>query len=136
MLAAAARTARPRHRLRPGTPPDQLIAALRAGARDWARNRVLWALLAVVPAMFILLATAVTPSKLIRMPVTEAGRSTGKIVNLASIHPATMAPIASASLAGMFIMLDSRAGDQRLVLASVPARCWPPGSPLSRLPPR
>jgi len=120
VLASAARTARRRRRLRPGTPPDQLIAALRAGARDWARNRVLWALLAVVPAIFILLATAVTPSKLIRMPVTEAGRSTGKIVNLASIHPATMAPIAVASLAalaGMFIMLDSRAGDQRLVLA-------------------
>ncbi len=122
VLAAAARTARPRRRLRPGTPPDQLIAALRSGVRDWARNRVLWALLAVVPAIFTLLATAVTPSKLIRMPVTEAGRSVGKIVNLASIHPATMAPIAIASLAalaGMFIMLDSRAGDQRLVLSGL-----------------
>ncbi len=83
---------------------------------------MLWALLAVVPAIFILLATAVTPSKLIRMPVTEAGRRIGKIVNLASIHPATMAPIAIASLAalaGMFIMLDSRAGDQRLVLSGL-----------------
>jgi hypothetical protein len=120
VLAAATRTARPRRRLRSGTLPDQLIAALRAGVRDWARNRVLWALLAVVPAIFILLATALTPSKLIRMPVTAAGRSVSMIVNLASIHPATMAPIAIASLAalaGMFIMLDSRAGDQRLVLA-------------------
>jgi hypothetical protein len=71
--------------------------------------------------VFILMSKAVTPaSELVRVPVTEAGRTVNKIVNLTGVHPAIMAPTAIASLAalaGMFIMLDSAAGDARLVLA-------------------
>jgi hypothetical protein len=80
----------------------------------------LWALLAAIPAVFILMTKVTTPARLVGIALSERGRQVTTMVNLAAIHPAVMAPIAIASLAaiaGMFIMLDSRAGDQRLVLA-------------------
>jgi ABC-2 family transporter protein len=123
VLASAARTARAPRRRPPGTRADQLRAAIRAGLMDWGRNRVLWALLAAVPAVFIVLATALAPGTRSRLTLDEGGRRITKIVNLAfgaGIHPAFMAPIAIvslAALAGMFIILDSRAADRRLVLA-------------------
>jgi hypothetical protein len=120
VVTAASQTARTRHRRRTGTASDQLIAATRAGLLDWGRNRVLWALLVAIPAVFILMTKVTTPARLVGIAVTERGRQVTTMVNLAAIHPAVMAPIAIASLAaiaGMFIMLDSRAGDQRLVLA-------------------
>jgi len=55
--------------------------------------------------------------------VDDNGRQVSKAVSLAfgaGIHPAFMAPMAIAALAtlaGMFMILDSRAADQRLVLA-------------------
>jgi hypothetical protein len=84
---------------------------------------VLWVLLAAVPAVFIVLATALAPGSLVRLTLEENGRQVTKVVNLAfgaGIHPAFMAPMAIVSLAalvGMFMMLDSRAADRRLVLA-------------------
>jgi hypothetical protein len=123
VVTATSRVARARQRRRPGTPPDQLLAAVRAGLRDWGRNRVLWVLLAAIPAVFIVLATMLAPGSRVRVSMSENGRTVSKVVNLAfgaGLHPAFMAPIAIASLttlAGMFIILDSRAGDQRLVLA-------------------
>jgi hypothetical protein len=98
-------------------------AAIRAGLTDWGRNRVLWVLLAAVPATFIVFATALAPGGMVRLAVDEGGRPVTKVVSLAfgaGIHPAFMAPMAIASLAvlaGMFIILDSRTADQRLVLA-------------------
>jgi hypothetical protein len=53
------------------------------------------------------------------MPPELAGTREG---NLVSFHPANMAPIAVAmlaTLAGMFVILDSRAGDRRLALAGL-----------------
>ncbi|MDQ2813098.1 MAG: ABC transporter permease [Actinomycetota bacterium] len=120
VVTATSRTARTRHRRRPGTASDQLIAATRGGLLDWGRNRALWALLAVVPAVFILMTKVTTPARFVRIALTEHNRQVTMVVNLAVIHPAVMAPIAIASLsaiAAMFIMLDSRAGDERLVLA-------------------
>jgi hypothetical protein len=84
---------------------------------------VLWVLLAAVPAVFIVLATALAPGSRVRLTLDENGRQVSKMVSLAfgaGIHPAFMAPMAIASLAtlaGMFIILDSRAADQRLALA-------------------
>jgi len=84
---------------------------------------VLWVLLAAVPAVFIVLATALAPGSRIRLTVDEGGQQVTKVVNLAfgaGVHPAFMAPVAITSLsvlAGMFIILDSRAADRRLVLA-------------------
>jgi hypothetical protein len=123
VLTSASRTARPPRRWRPGSTGDQLRAAIRAGVTDWGRNRVLWVLLATVPAVFIVLATALAPGSRVRLMLDENGRQMSKVVSLgfgAGIHPAFMAPIAIASLAtlaGMFIILDSRAADRRLVLA-------------------
>jgi hypothetical protein len=123
VLTSASRTARAPRRRRPGSTRDQLGAAIRAGLADWGRNRVLWLLLAAVPAVFIVLATALAPGSRVRLTLDENGRQVSKMVNLAfgaGIHPAFMAPVAIvslATLAGMFIILDSRAGDQRLVLA-------------------
>ncbi len=123
VVTATSRVARTLRRRRPGAPPDQLLAAVRAGLRDWGRNRVLWVLLAAIPAVFIVLATALAPGSRVRLTLAENGRTVSKVVNLAfgaGLHPAFMAPIAIASLttlAGMFIILDSRNADQRLVLA-------------------
>jgi hypothetical protein len=84
---------------------------------------VLWVLLAAVPAVFIVFATALAPGSRVRLTLEENGRQVSKVVNLAfgaGIHPAFMAPMVIASLAtlaGMFIILDSRSADQRLVLA-------------------
>ena len=83
---------------------------------------MLWVLLAAVPTVFIVLATALAPGSRVRLTLDDGDRRITKVVNLAfgaGIHPALMAPIAIASLAtlaGMFI-LDSRTADQRLVLA-------------------
>jgi hypothetical protein len=123
VMASASRTAHAPRRGRPGSARDQLSAAIRAGLTDWGRNRVLWVLLAAVPAVFIVLATALAPGSRVRLTLDDGGRQITKVVNLAfgaGIHPAFMAPIGIASLAtlaGMFIILDSRAADQRLVLA-------------------
>ena len=123
VVTVTSRTARAPRRGRPGTVSAQLRAALRAGWLDWGRNRVLWVLLAAVPAVFIVLATALAPGSKTRMTVDENGRQVSKVVDLsfgAGVHPAFMAPIAISTLAvlvGMFLTLDSRAADQRLVLA-------------------
>jgi hypothetical protein len=123
VLTSASRIARPARRRHPGSTRDQLTAAIRAGLTDWGRSRVLWVLLAAVPAAFIVFATALAPGSRVRLTLEENGRQVNKVVNLAfgaGIHPAFMAPMAIASLAtlaGMFIILDSRAADQRLVLA-------------------
>jgi hypothetical protein len=97
--------------------------APRAGLADWGRNRVLWVLLAAVPAVFIVPATTLAPGSVVRLTMEDGGRQVTKVVNLAfgaGIHPAFMAPMAIvslAALAGMFMLLDSRAADRRLVLA-------------------
>ena len=123
VLTSASRTASAPRGGHPGSMGDQLRAAIRAGLTDWGRNRVLWVLLAAVPAVFIVFATALAPGSRVRLTLDENGHQVTRVVNLAfgaGIHPAFMAPMAIASLAvlaGMFIILDSRAADQRLVLA-------------------
>jgi hypothetical protein len=114
-------------RLRPnghdhGTPsaPGQLATALRMGVRDWARTPVLWVLLVLVPAVFVLLSDAVTPHGETRAVLFEAGAKVTRVVDPADIHGGTMAPIAVASLSalvGIFVVLDARAADRRMRLA-------------------
>jgi hypothetical protein len=123
VVAATSRVARRRRRgAPPGSARDQLAAAVRMGWRDWRRNPVLWALLAVVPAVFIWLSDAITPSRPIALGLVEGGRRITETFDIAHIHAATMAPIAVASLAtlaGLNAMLDARAGDRRLTLAGL-----------------
>lgn len=104
----------------PGSTWIQLRTELRMGWHDWRRTPTLWALLVVVPAVFIWMSDVSTPSG--RTPVTlrEHGRTFTEIVDPAHIHAGTMAPIAVgslAALAGTFIALDAQAADRRLALA-------------------
>ena len=99
---------------------SQLLTGLKMGWRDWLRTPVLWVLLAVVPAVFILLSEAITPHGETPVVLREDGISRVTIVDPADMHAGTMAPIAIASLAalvGVFMVLDSRQADSRLVLA-------------------
>lgn len=117
------RTANRRHRQpRPGSVRSQVAEAVRMSWRDWRRNPVLWVLLVVVPATFIWLADATTPPGQIPVALTEAGRQATAILDPANIHAATMAPVseaALATLAGIFVILDARSGDRRLVLVGM-----------------
>ncbi|MFI5571357.1 hypothetical protein ACIA6T_29270 [Streptomyces sp. NPDC051740] len=77
-------------------------------------------LLIAVPVVFILLTVATTPEKSTSLTVREGGRTLLQQAWLPDIHGGTMAPIAIASLvtlAGLFTVLNARAGDQRLSLA-------------------
>ncbi|HET8659210.1 MAG TPA: hypothetical protein VFM55_09455 [Micromonosporaceae bacterium] len=113
-----------RHRLRarPGSARDQLAAATRMGWRDWRRNPVLWLLLVAVPAVFILLAQAVTPHQLTSIVVAEDGVRAARVFDVFDLHAGTMAPVAVASLAtlaGLFVVLDTGPGDRRLALVGL-----------------
>jgi hypothetical protein len=76
----------------------------------------------VVPLVFIITADAVTPDKQIMLTLREHGSSLARSFAMPSVHGATMAPIAIASLSalvGLFVVLDSRAGDRRAALAGL-----------------
>jgi hypothetical protein len=79
-------------------------------------------LFVAVPLVFILTAAAVTPDEPITLTVRENARTLVRTVAMPSVHGATMAPIAIASLSaliGLFVMVDSRDGDRRAVLAGL-----------------
>lgn len=123
VIAGTARVSRTARRGAPGTTRDQFAATLRSGWRDSRRNPVLWVLLAVVPAVFILLSDAITPHGATHVVVVENGRRLTETFDPAHIHAGTMAPSAIASLAallGMFAVLGTRTGDRRLSLAGIP----------------
>lgn len=120
VLTAAIRTAATRRRARPGSVLSQFTAGLRAGLRDAGRNRVLWALLAVVPVTFVALAPPVTPRVYKPVTLLQHGRPVTRLFWFPGFHPAIMAPIAIgflAVLAGLFIITDARTADRRLTLA-------------------
>jgi hypothetical protein len=113
---------RSRWRTRPGSVRDQLVAATRMGWRDWRRNPVLWLLLVAVPAVFILLAQAITPHQPTSIIVNEDGLRAAQIFDVFDLHAGTMAPIAVASLAtlaGLFVVLDTGSGDRRIALVGL-----------------
>ena len=122
LAAARTRTAHARRNVRAGSVRDQLAAAVRASWRDARRNPAQWALFVVVPLVFIITADAVTPDKPILLSLREHGASLTRSFAMPSVHGATMAPIAIAALSalvGLFVVLDSRAGDQRAALAGL-----------------
>jgi ABC-2 family transporter protein len=113
---------RGRRRRAPGSASDQVAAASAMGIRDWRRNPALWLLLGAVPAVFILLADAVTPHGSTALVLNQGGRRVTQMLDPADIHAGTMAPVAVASLAalaGLFLTLDSRPADRRLALAGM-----------------
>ena len=98
----------------------RLAAGLRAGMREYRRNRVLWILLLVVPIVFIVLAVAVTPDNLGAVALVDGPRRFTAMLSERRMHAATMVPVASAFLAGLtglFVVTGSAGGDRRLVLA-------------------
>jgi hypothetical protein len=105
-----------------GSPADQYQRGLTLGLRELGRHPALWALLAVVPAVFILLSDAITPSGHTGIAVHEDGALAVKMFDPAQIHAGTMAPIAVASLAmlvGLFTIIATRDTDRRLCLAGL-----------------
>lgn len=118
LLARATRVSRPPHG--PHTPgwTRQVGTSFRMGMRQYRRNPALWVLLVTVPVIFIWLAKLITEEQYTIMRVLEAGRKVDVRVWLPDTHAGTMAPIAVASLAtvaGLFIALNNRDGDRRLV---------------------
>jgi hypothetical protein len=100
----------------------QLGAASQMAWRDARRNPAQWALFAVVPVVFILGAEAVTPNKPLRLTLQENGHRIGAPFPMPDVHAATMAPLATASLAaliGLFVLFDSRDRDRRVALAGL-----------------
>ena len=100
-------------------------AVLRAGMREYRRNRVLWTLLVAVPAVFIGMAVAVTVDKPGPIALVEGTRHFTKFLSERRMHAATMVPVTSAFLAGLtglFVVTGSAGGDRRLVLAGVRPR--------------
>jgi hypothetical protein len=103
----------------------RLAAALRAGMREYRRNRVLWILLLAVPAVFIVLAIAVTPDNPAPVALVDGSRRFTAMLSERRMHAATMVPVASAFLAGLtglFVVTGSAGGDRRLVLAGFQPR--------------
>lgn len=102
-----------------------VAAVLRAGMREYRRNRVLWALLVVVPAVFIGMAVMVTVDMPAPITLVEGDRHFVALLSQRRMHAATMVPITSAFLAGiagLFVVTESARGDRRLVLAGLRTR--------------
>lgn len=105
---------------RPFPARARIAAVLRAGMREYRRNRVLWALLVVVPVVFIGMAINVTLDTPGPIGLVESGRHFTAFLSERRTHAATMVPITSAFLAGLtglFVVTGSAGGDRRLVLA-------------------
>jgi hypothetical protein len=101
------------------------IAVLRAGMREYRRNRVLWILLVGVPAVFIGMAVMVTVDVPGPISLVEGDRYFVALLSQRRVHAATMVPITSAFLAGiagLFVVTESVHGDRRLVLAGLRTR--------------
>jgi hypothetical protein len=104
---------------------DRLAAGLRAGIQKHRRNVVLWAVLVVVPVVFIALAIAVTPDTPGPVTLVDGTRRYPEMVSMRRAHAATMVPVTSAFLAGLtglFVVTGSQGGDRRLVLAGFRTR--------------
>jgi len=118
------RTRRPRGHVHrpPRARTGQLGAASQMAWRDARRNPAQWALFVFVPVVFILGAEAVTPDKPLTLTLQEHGQRIAAAFPMPDVHAATMAPLATASLAaliGLFVLFDSRDSDRRVALAGL-----------------
>lgn len=125
--AVALPATRPRLASAVGVPSAlvRVVAVLRAGMREYRRNRVLWALLVGVPAIFIGLAILVTVDEPGPVALVDGARHYTAMLSQRRMHAATMVPVTSAflaGLAGLFIVTGSAGGDRRLVLAGLRPR--------------
>src|SRR3546814_5902622 len=77
------------------------LPILRAGLRDYLRNRVLWALLVGVPAIFVGLAILVTVDEPGPVDLVDGARRYTEMLSERRMHAATMVPVTAAFLAGV-----------------------------------
>lgn len=102
---------------------SQFTTAARMGLVSLRRDPVLLVLLVLVPSVFVLLAKATTPARMLILSVTDNGATAAEPFWFPDVHAGTMAPIAVgslAALAGMFVVVDSTGGDRRLRIAGYP----------------
>ncbi len=107
----ASRQAAPRFR--------RLSVALLAASRQLRRMPVMWVLIVGLPVLFISASIAITPSDPTPVELVEGGKRGLTILSMADVHGAVMVPITIgflASLAGLFVILDSAEADRRLSL--------------------
>ena len=93
--------------------------ALSAATRQLGRMPVMWVLIIGLPVAFISASIAVTPSEPTPVELVENGQRGLQIFSMADVHGAVMVPITIgflASLAGLFVILDSAQADRRLAL--------------------
>lgn len=122
LLARATRVGQRRRSVRRSGWGRQALTAFRLGIREHGRNPALWILLVTVPVIFIWLSKLITEEQYAVMRVIDDGREVELRYWLPDTHAGTMAPIAVASLAtvaGLFIALNDRDGDRRLVLSGL-----------------
>ncbi len=99
--------------------------ALMAASRQLRRMPVMWVLIVGLPVAFISASIAVTPDDPTPVELVERGQRALQIVSMTDVHGAVMVPITVgflASLAGLFVILDSAQADRRLSLTSY--RTW------------
>lgn len=108
------------HAARPFSPTQQrLVAGVRAAGRQLRRMLVMWVLIVGLPVVFISASIAVTPDDPTPVELVEDGQRGLSIISMADVHGAVMVPITIgflASLAGLFVTLDSAQADRRLSL--------------------
>jgi len=100
------------------------VAALRAAGLELRRMPVMWLLMIGLPVAFISASIAVTPSTPTMVSLSEGGKAVVAAISLSTVHGAIMVPITVgflASLAGLFVVLDSAEADRRLSLTSLRA---------------
>jgi len=104
------------------SPSHRRVEALRAAWRELRRMPVMWVLVIGLPVAFISASIAVTPSDPTPVSLREGGQAVLAIISMTDVHGAIMVPITVgflASLAGLFVVLDSAEADRRLSLTSV-----------------
>ncbi len=114
-------TTRPHeHATRPANATRRRVSiALGAAGRQLRRMPVMWILIIGLPVAFISSSIAVTPDDPTPVELAEIGRRSLSIISMADVHGAIMVPITIgflASLAGLFVILDSAQADRRLSL--------------------
>lgn len=99
----------------------RVAAALGAASRQLRRMPVMWILILGLPVAFISASIAVTPNDPTPVELVENGQRGLSIISMADVHGAIMVPITIgflASLAGLFVLLDSAQADRRLSLTN------------------
>jgi hypothetical protein len=98
----------------------RMNVAATAATRQLRRMPAMWVLIIGLPVAFITASIAVTPDTPTPVELVENGRHITRIVSMTDVHGAVMVPITVgflASLAGLFVILDSAQGDRRLSLS-------------------